>query len=127
FFLIATAGLYSWLLTANGFSDWMLASLTALSTSPTSMLLIISAILLVVTTFMESIAAMILLLPVLYPVAEQVGIDPVHFGVVVVLSIGVGLVTPPVGLCLFVAAEIAQVDLSAATRAVLPFVGALLL
>lgn len=125
FFLIATAGLYSWLLTVNGFPELLGNALLAMTTSPTLMLLTMAALLLLITTFMESIAAMILLLPVLFPVAEQVGIDPIHFGIVVVLSIGVGLVTPPVGLCLFVAADIAGSSVSAATRALIPFLAAM--
>jgi tripartite ATP-independent transporter DctM subunit len=125
FFLIATAGLYSWLLTVNGFPELLGSALLSMTNSPTLMLLTMAALLLVITTFMESIAAMILLLPVLYPVAEQVGIDPIHFGIIVVLSIGVGLVTPPVGLCLFVAADIAGASVSAATRALVPFLAAM--
>ena len=101
--------------------------LTSLTSSPGLMLAIIVVILLVVTTFMESIAAMILLLPILYPVAEEVGIDPVHFGVMIVVSIGIGLVTPPVGLCLFVAADAAAVDMSSASRAAMPFVAMMML
>jgi C4-dicarboxylate transporter DctM subunit len=114
------------LLTANGFPELIGTRLLAVTSSPRAMLLIMAGILLVVTTFMESIAAMILLLPTLFPVAEQVGIDPVHFGVIVVLSIGIGLVTPPVGLCLYVAADLADAELSAAMRASLPFLGAML-
>jgi C4-dicarboxylate transporter DctM subunit len=125
FFLIATAGLYSWLLTVNGFPELLGSALLSVTTSPTLMLLTMAALLLVITTFMESIAAMILLLPVLYPVVEQVGIDPVHFGIIVVLSIGVGLVTPPVGLCLFVAADIAEASIAEAMRALIPFLAAM--
>lgn len=127
FFLIATAGLYSWLLTANGFPAMVGDFLTSLTESPVLMLLLMVCILLAVTTFMESIAAMILLLPILFPVAEQVGIDPVHFGVIVVVSIGVGLVTPPVGLCLFVAADVAGVDIALASRAAVPFLAVMAL
>jgi tripartite ATP-independent transporter DctM subunit len=126
FFLIAAAGLYSWLLTANGFPRMVGAFLGSLTQSPTLTLALISLILLIVTTFMESIAAMMLLLPILYPVSQQVGIDPVHFGVVVVLSLGIGLVTPPVGLCLYVAADLAQARLGSVSWALAPFVGVML-
>jgi tripartite ATP-independent transporter DctM subunit len=122
FFLIATAGLYSWLLTANGFSTAVAGFLSSLTTSPTLMLAAVAAILLVVTTFMESIAALVLLLPILAPAADRLGIDPVHFGVVVVIALGVGLVTPPVGLCLFVAADIAEAEVGASARALVPFI-----
>ncbi|MFC1713202.1 TRAP transporter large permease [Candidatus Poribacteria bacterium] len=126
FFLIATAGLYSWLLTANGFPALVGRFLISITESPTLMLMLIVLILLIITTFMESIAALILLLPILFPVAQQVGIDPIHFGVMVVVSIGIGLVTPPVGLCLFVASDIAETGIAEASRAVFPFVAAMI-
>ena len=126
FFLIATAGLYAWLLTANGFPAIVGDLLASVTSVPAFMLVLIVLIFLVVTTFMESIAAMILLLPMLYPVVQQVGIDPIHFGVLVVMSIGVGLVTPPVGLCLYVAAGIAEADIGSVCRVLAPFVLAML-
>jgi C4-dicarboxylate transporter DctM subunit len=121
FFLIATAGLYSWLLTANGFPVMVASALGSITQSPVGMLAVVALILLVVTTFMESIAALVLLLPILFPAVTRLGVDPVHFGVVVVIAIAIGLVTPPVGLCLFVAADIAKAELGAAGRALLPF------
>ena len=86
------------------------------------MMAVIVAILLLITTFMESIATIILLLPILFPVAQQVRIDPIYFGVMVVISVGVGLVTPPVGLCLYVAADIAKVGIPEASKALIPFI-----
>lgn len=122
FFVIATAGLYTWLLTANGFPMLVGNFLLSITTSPTVMMALIVAILLGITSFMESIATLVLLLPILFPVAQQVGIDPIYFGVMVVVSIGVGLVTPPVGLCLYVAADIANVSLLEASKALIPFI-----
>lgn len=127
FFIIATAGLYTWLLTANDFPTMVGDVLISLTQSPVVMMAIMALILLVITTFMESIATLILLLPILYPITVQVGIDPIYFGVMVVISIGVGLVTPPVGLCLFVAADIAKVRLQNASKALIPFIGAIIL
>ena len=122
FFIIATAGLYTWLLTAHGFPRLVGKLLLSITTSPTIMMALIVAILLLITTFMESIATIILLLPILFPVAQQVGIDPIYFGVMVVISVGVGLVTPPVGLCLYVAADIAKVGIPEASKALIPFI-----
>ncbi len=122
FFIIAMAGLYTWLLTVNGFPALVGRFLLSITRSPTVMMGLMVLMLILITTFMESIATLILLLPILYPVSQQVGIDPIYFGVMVVISIGIGLVTPPVGLCLFVAADIAQVRVHQATQALLPFI-----
>jgi len=122
FFIIAAAGLYTWLLTASGFPPLVGSLLLSITRSQTVMMAVIVLILIAITTFMESIATLILLLPILYPVALQVGIDPVYLGVMIVISIGIGLVTPPVGLCLYIAADIGQVSVSEATRALLPFI-----
>lgn len=126
FFIIAAAGLYSWLLTANGFPRLVGDFLASITRSPSVMMLLIFAILLAITMFMESIAALILLLPILFPVTQQVGIDPVHFGVMVVISVGIGLVTPPVGLCLYVASDIAGVRITETSRALVPFVAVMI-
>ena len=69
---------------------------------------------------------MILLLPILFPVAQAVGLDPIYFGVMVVITIGIGLVTPPVGLCLYVASDIAEVRISKASKALIPFIGTII-
>jgi len=122
FFVIATAGLYTWLLTANGFPILVGNFLLSITEDPLIMMALIVVILLIVTTFMESLATLILLLPILFPVAQQVGIDPIYFGVMVVISIGIGLVTPPVGLCLYVAADIAGVSIPRASKALIPFI-----
>lgn len=126
FFIIAAAGLYSWLLTANGFPGLVGDFLASITQSPSVMMLLIVAILLIITMFMESIAALILLLPILFPVTQHVGIDPVHFGVMVVISVGIGLVTPPVGLCLYVASDIAEVRITETSKALIPFVAAMI-
>jgi tripartite ATP-independent transporter DctM subunit len=122
FFIIAMAGLYTWLLTVNGFPALVGRFLLSITRSPVVMMGLIVLVMLLITTFMESIAALILLLPILYPVVVQVGIDPVYFGVMVVISIGIGLVTPPVGLCLYIAADIAEVRIAEGTRALMPFI-----
>lgn len=122
FFIIATAGLYTWLLTTQGFPVLVGRFLLSITDSPQVMMAMMALILLLVTTFMESIAALILLMPILYPVAQQVGIDGTYFGVMVVVTIGIGLVTPPVGLCLYVSADIGQVGIVEVSRALIPFI-----
>jgi len=126
FFIIATAGLFTWLLTANGFHVLVGQLLLSISKSPTVLMAVMVLIILIITTFMESIATLILLLPILFPVAQQVGIDSIHFGVMIVISLGIGLVTPPVGLCLYVSADIAGVQIIEASKVLVPFILAII-
>jgi C4-dicarboxylate transporter DctM subunit len=87
--------------------------------------------LLVIGTFMETSASLIILTPVFLPVIQQFGIDPVHFGVVMVTALAIGMLTPPLGICLFISCNIAQIQLSEIIRYILPFllvmIGVLLL
>jgi TRAP-type C4-dicarboxylate transport system permease large subunit len=85
-------------------------------------LLFVNILLLIVGTFMETIAALIILFPPLLAVALKVGIDPIHFAIIVVINLMIGLTTPPVGVCLFVAANIAKISLTEISKAVWPFV-----
>jgi len=126
FFVIAAAGLFSWLLTVNGFPETVSDSLQAVTHSPRLTLAAVAAILLLVTMFMESIATMVLLLPVLDPLARQAGVDPIHFGVVTVVCVGIGLATPPVGLCLFVACDVGHVGVWEASKAAAPLLAVML-
>ena len=77
--------------------------------------------------FLDASAALIIIAPILAPIAAQLGLDPVHFGVVVVANLGIGLATPPVGLALFVASGIARINIEEAIRPLLPFVIALII
>ncbi|MGI6778444.1 MAG: TRAP transporter large permease [Acetivibrionales bacterium] len=122
FIIIGTAALFTKLLTTAGFHIAVKDLLLSISTNPTVILIIIMLIILVVTTFMESIATLTLLMPVLYPVTQAVGIDPTVFCVLVTVCIGVGLVTPPVGMCLYVACDLMKLKIGVATRTLLPFI-----
>lgn len=86
-------------------------------------LILINVLLLVVGCFMEAIAAMIILIPVLIPIVEAVGIDLVHFGLVIVFNLMLGLLTPPVGILLYICGNFAQVKIERVVREVLPFLG----
>jgi len=122
FIIVGTAALFTKLLTTAGFHLFVKDLLLSISTNPTVILLITLGIILVVTTFMEVNATITLFMPVLYPVIQAVGIDPTLFCVLVVICCGVGLVTPPVGLCLYVACDLAKLDMLSATKALLPFI-----
>ena len=82
---------------------------------------------LVLGMFIEGIAVMVICLPMLLPVAIQLGVDPLHFGVIVVLNMMIGLITPPVGLCLYAVSQVAEVKLTAIIREIWPYLIALVL
>jgi C4-dicarboxylate transporter DctM subunit len=121
-FIIGCANVFAWVLTAEQIPQRVAESLLQLTRDPYLILLLINAFLLVVGMFMEGGAAIIILAPTLMKVAESVGIDPLHFAFVVVLNIVVGLLTPPMGVCLFVVCGVTGHPLSETIRAVMPFV-----
>jgi TRAP-type C4-dicarboxylate transport system permease large subunit len=100
--------------------------LKGLDMSPLGFLLVVNLILLVLGCFLEGSTIILVMLPVLLPTAMALGIDPVHFGVVAVLNIMIGLVTPPYGLLLFMMARIANVPFTVLVREVMPFLAVML-
>ena len=121
FMLIATSNVVSWLLTTQQVPLLIARILKQLAPSPWIFLLIVNIFLLIVGCLMDLSAAMIMLVPILAPVAMTYGVDPLHFGFIVVLNLVIGLLTPPVGVCLFVVAGIARISLERLVRAVWPF------
>jgi tripartite ATP-independent transporter DctM subunit len=98
--------------------------LTSLTSNPLGMLLIINAFLLILGMFLESLAALILVTPVLAPVALSIGIDPVHLGLLIVLNLTIGAITPAVGTLMFISCGILNVRIPGFSRSVLPLLGA---
>lgn len=129
--LIATANIFGWILTAERVPQNVATYLVGLTSSPIVLYSLILVCLLVVGTFMETSASLIILTPVFLPVILQFGIDPVHFGVVMVTALAIGMLTPPLGICLFISCNIAGIQLSEIIRYILPFllvmIGVLLL
>lgn len=123
--MIATASLYGLILTRGQVNTAAVEAMVSLTRDPVLVLLLIVGIYLVAGCFLDLGANIIILVPVLYPIILALGIDPVAFGVVTVMALAIGLVTPPVGACLFIASGIARVSLAAASRAVLPYIAAL--
>lgn len=119
--IIAASAVFSWLLTshhvAEGLADWMLA----FTSNPTLILLMMTLTLFVVGCFMETIAAITILVPILLPIAVKLGIDPVQFGIIMVLNLMIGLLTPPVGLVLYVLSQVSKVPFERCAAATLPF------
>lgn len=119
--LVGLANVFGWILTSEQIPQAIAASMLALTTNKYVIILLINVLLLIVGTFMETIAALIILFPPLLAVAVQVGIDPIHFATFAVLNLMIGLTTPPVGVCLFVAANIAKISLGDISKAIWPF------
>ncbi len=121
FMLIATSNAVSWILTTQQVPRLVANFLKAVAPSQWMFLLIINIFLLIVGSLVDLSAAMIMLVPILAPIAATYGVDPLHFGFVVVLNLVIGLLTPPVGVCLFVVTGIARISLERVVRAVWPF------
>lgn len=124
--IIAFAAHLGWLMSVRGIPAAIAGALASVTDSPTVLLLIVVVFLLLIGTFLEAISAMLIVVPVLGPAAVLLGVDPVHFGVVVVLTLMMGLLTPPVGLVLYVVGQAANVDPLRVARTNWPFFVALL-
>jgi len=121
-FIIGSANVFAWVLTAEQIPQRIAAQMLALTRDPYLILLLINLFLIVVGMFMEGGAAIIILAPTLMKVIETVGINPLHFGFIMVLNIVVGLLTPPMGVCLFVVSGVTGESLSNIIREVFPFI-----
>ena len=119
--IVGAASLFGWVLTTTQVTEKFSVLLLSISDNPLIILLIINVLLLIVGCFMETIAAISILVPVLMPVVLKVGIDPVQFGVIMVLNLMIGLLTPPVGMVLFILARVANIPFDRTVRAVSPF------
>jgi len=130
-FIISCALFYGWVLIRSRTPIALLEFFTGVSTSPLAILMMLNIFLLVIGCFMETIAAISILVPILTPLILKVGIDPVHFGLVMVLNLMIGLLTPPFGINLFILNKISGVPTLRVARACLPFfiplIGALVL
>lgn len=121
--LVGFANLFGWIMVREQIPQLVAESILGISTNTIIVILLINLLLLFVGTFMETIAALVILFPVLLPVALTVGMDPIQFGVMMVLNLVIGLVTPPVGVCLFVASQIGKVSIGKTAKELLPFLG----
>ena len=122
FVVIAGAKLYTILLTTAGFDRWLTGVMLGVSTNPTVILAMILLLFFFVTMFMESIAALTLFMPIVFPIAMSVGVDPIVLGVLVTCMIGVGLVTPPVGMCLYVACDLMKIRIGSTFKYLLWYI-----
>ena len=121
-FIIATAGLFSFLITRAGVPAAVGAWLATVIGSKAAFLLAVNAFLFIVGMFIETSAAIIVLAPILAPVAVQFGVDPVHFGLIVIVNLALGMITPPFGVNLFAACQVARISVEQIVPRLIPFV-----
>ena len=124
-FIIASAGLYGWLLAREGVPQMFTDFFLSISREPWVILLMVNVLLLILGCLMETTAILVILTPVLMDLITKVGIDPVHFGVVLTLNLMIGLLTPPVGMVLYVMVSLAKVTVTEFTRECAVFMVAL--
>lgn len=120
---VAMGGLFGWVLAFYQFPEMVGNLVEGLNLSPTWVLLFIMALFIVVGTFESGVASIIIFLPIVQPMAAAAGLDPVHVGVIVCVTLALGLVTPPYGLCLFIAAKIGGISVDKAFVSILPWIG----
>jgi tripartite ATP-independent transporter DctM subunit len=119
-FLVAGSAFYGWVLMRTGLTLKLAETLVDISRDPTVILILINVFLLVVGCFLDSTVAILILGPIFMPVLAKVGIDPVHFGVVMVLNLMIGLMTPPFGMILFVMQQVSGLSFEEVVKACMP-------
>ncbi len=120
-FIVASASIFAWLLTVSGAAEALGNAVLSLTTTPWVFLLLANLIMLLVGAFLDTIASITILVPILMPIVAKLGIDPVHFGLIMTLNLMIGLLTPPVGMVLFVLARIAKMSVERTTWAIAPW------
>ena len=125
-FIVANALLFAHVLTTERIPQTIAESILAAGMSPWVFLLVVNVLLLVAGNFMEPTGIILILAPILFPIATHLGIDPIHLGVIMVVNMEIGMVTPPVGLNLFVTSGVTGMNLVQVTRAALPWLAVLL-
>ena len=124
--IISAASVFGWVLTANRIPEMIARFFISLSDDPAVFLLLVNLFLLIVGMFLETGAAITIVAPILTPVAMKLGIDPVHFGIIMIVNLAVGMTTPPVGVNLFVACQVAGLRIEQILKSMLPFYAVLL-
>lgn len=125
-FIVASGTVFSFALTLERIPSNIAQSVLSSDITPFVFLLTVNILLLVAGAFMETTSAMLILVPILFPIAMQLGIDPIHFGVIIVLNLEIGMMTPPLGLNLFVASGLTGMNILRVAKAALPSVGVLM-
>ncbi|HZK67090.1 MAG TPA: TRAP transporter large permease [Chloroflexota bacterium] len=125
--LIGMSSTFAWVVASQRIPQLVTQSMLGISEEPWIFLFMVNILFLFVGTIMDPTPAIIILVPILYPVASRLGIDPIHFGTVLVANLGIGMVTPPVGVVLYIAASVGKTTIEEVTKHLLPFFAALIL
>lgn len=125
-FIIANAMLFAHVLTTEQIPQLITATVVEWNLQPWTFLLVVNIVLLIAGAFMEPSAIILILAPILFPIAVQLGIDPIHLGIIMVVNMEIGLITPPIGLNLFVASAVSKLPLSTVIRSAMPWLMLLL-
>jgi C4-dicarboxylate transporter, DctM subunit len=115
------ANAFSWILATQQIPQKVTQFMLSITRNPLMILLLLNIFLLIVGCFLEGLAAIILVTPILLPLVTQVGINPLHFGLIVIINLCIGMLTPPMGICLFVVCGVAKVKLAPLFKEVVPF------
>lgn len=126
-FIAATAKLAGWIFTYDALPAKMAVFMASVSENPTILLLLVFLFLIVVGMFMDAIASLYILIPVLLPPLMHFGVDPIHFLIILVLALTLGLITPPVGVCLYAAAQVAEMDIEEVVKGTLGLTGMIII
>lgn len=126
-FIIATASVFSWIAAIEDIPARLAGTLLTLTENPIILLLLINMVLLIAGTFVETTASLILLVPMITAMLPSLGIDIIQLGVIVVANLAIGMLTPPMGICLIVSCSISGDSLSAISKRILPFLGILII
>ncbi len=122
FIIVAASGIYAWLLTISGIAQFVPSLISGWNLPPWLVLLVINVFLLLVGTALDTASALLVLTPLLIPIAGVAGVDPIHFGVIVVMNLTIGTFTPPFGLNIFVAQAVMKVPLKVIYPGLVPFI-----
>jgi len=120
--IVGMATLFGWILAVNKFPQLAINLLLVISHNPTVIMLLIIGFLLIVGCFVETVAALIIFTPFLYPICTQFGYDPIHFALVVIMTLLIGQVTPPLGILLFLSSAMTQVKVKESLKFIGPFI-----
>jgi tripartite ATP-independent transporter DctM subunit len=126
-FIIAAAGSFAWTLTAANLPAALVAALHLMGDSPALFLVGSIVLLIVIGSLLEGLPALIILAPLLLPLANQLGIDSIHYSMVILLAMGIGIFIPPIGICFYISCAVAGADIEASAKTMLPYLAVLIL
>ncbi|WGF90438.1 TRAP transporter large permease [Marinivivus vitaminiproducens] len=126
-FIVTAASVFAWLLTVSQAAQLLSDGILAITDNPWVFLILVNLLMLFVGCFLDTIAAITILVPILLPIVNKLGIDPVHFGLILTLNLMIGLLTPPLGVVLFVLSRISQLSIERTALAILPWLAPLML